>query len=313
MTQDLQPRFHLGAWLVDAVFRALIVVARWMPYRRRVPVVGWVFSNLIAPLAGHRRRIRANLALVCPDMPPSKVRKLCRAVPDNIGRNLIELYSPEDFLARVSTIPPTGPGMARLRAAQDAGQPVILVSGHFGNFNAWRAVMQAQGIAAASLYRPMNNRYFDAHYVDALGHIASPMFARNRQGMAAMLRHLRQGGALVILVDQRMGAGAPLRFFGHRAYTALSAAELALKFGALLVPIYAVRQENGLDFSVTVEEPVPPSTPEMMTQTLNDSLEAMVRCHMDQWFWIHRRWATPRRHQALHQTQDRPGLNDDVA
>jgi KDO2-lipid IV(A) lauroyltransferase len=27
-----------------------------------------------------------------------------------------------------------------------------------------------------------------------------------------------------------------------------------------------------------------------MTQALNDSLELLVRQHLDQWFWIHRRW-----------------------
>lgn len=298
MREEQNSGFRPGAWLVDAAFRTLIALARLLPYEQRVPLVGWVFSHLIGPIAGYRHRIRANLALIFPTMPGREVRRLCRAVPGNIGRNLIELYSPDDFLTRVAGITPTGPGVARLRAAHAAGEPVILVSGHFGNFNTWRAVMKAQGITAASLYRPMNNRYFDRHYVAALGRFSSPMLPRNRQGMAAMLRHLRQGGALVILVDQRMGAGAPLRFFGHTAYTALSAAELSLKFNALLVPIYAVRQENGLDFNVVVEDPVPPSTPETMTQALNDSLEAMVRRYMDQWFWIHRRWATPRRHQS---------------
>jgi KDO2-lipid IV(A) lauroyltransferase len=27
-----------------------------------------------------------------------------------------------------------------------------------------------------------------------------------------------------------------------------------------------------------------------MTQALNDSLENLARQHLDQWFWIHRRW-----------------------
>jgi KDO2-lipid IV(A) lauroyltransferase len=290
--------FQPGAWAVDALFRALIGAAAWLPYERRVRVGGWVFSHLIAPIAGHRCRIRANLALICPDMPASQVRHLCRAVPDNIGRNLIELYSPADLIARAAIAPVTGAGMAALNAAHAAGRPVILVSGHFGNFNVWRAALGARGIGQAALYRPMNNRYFDAHYVNAMGRIAKPMFARNTRGLAAMLRHLRGGGVLSMLVDQRMGSGRPLRFFGHRAYTALSAAQMALKFDALLIPVYAVRQETGIDFKVLVESPVPHTTPEEMMQALNDSLEAMVRGHMDQWFWIHRRWATPRRHRT---------------
>jgi KDO2-lipid IV(A) lauroyltransferase len=105
-----------------------------------------------------------------------------------------------------------------------------------------------------------------------------------------MVRFLRGGGILGLLIDQRMQQGAKLSFFGHEALTALSAAELALKYDALLLPVYAIRQENGLDFDILVESPIPPGPPEAMTQALNDSLEALVRAHPGQWLWIHRRW-----------------------
>jgi KDO2-lipid IV(A) lauroyltransferase len=95
---------------------------------------------------------------------------------------------------------------------------------------------------------------------------------------------------LGMLMDQAMSHGTPLQFFGHQAKTALSAADLALTYDALVVPTYAVRLPNGLDFEVIVEPPIPHSTPEAMTQALNDSLEALVRQHPEQWFWIHRRW-----------------------
>ncbi|MGR3586573.1 MAG: LpxL/LpxP family acyltransferase, partial [Pseudooceanicola nanhaiensis] len=35
---------------------------------------------------------------------------------------------------------------------------------------------------------------------------------------------------------------------------------------------------------------IPPGEPAEMMQALNDSLEARVRAHPDQWLWIHRRW-----------------------
>ena len=57
-----------------------------------------------------------------------------------------------------------------------------------------------------------------------------------------------------------------------------------------MVPTYGIRRANGLDFDVVIEEPIPHGNPEAMTQALNDSLEALVRQYMDQWFWIHRRW-----------------------
>lgn len=290
------PGIEPGAWAVDAAFRMLIALARRLPYARRVPLAGRVFSRLIAPLAGYRGRIRANLALIFPDMPPAEVNRLCREVPDNVGRNLIELYSPEEFLPRAIAAPLTGPGVAALAAARRAGRPVVIVSGHFGSINVFRAALDARGLASAGLYRPMNNRRFNRHYVAALTRIAPPLYPRGRAGLAAFLRHLRGGGIVAMLPDARMAHGRALMFFGRHAWTALSAADLALKCDALLIPVYAVRQPNGLDFVVIVEDPVPHGAPEAMMQAINDSLEAMVRRHMDQWFWIHRRWAEPKAH-----------------
>jgi KDO2-lipid IV(A) lauroyltransferase len=120
--------------------------------------------------------------------------------------------------------------------------------------------------------------------------IGKPLFMRGRRGMAEMLKFLRQGNCIAILIDQHMAAGEELTFFGRPAYTALSAAEMALKYDALLVPGYGIRQPDGLSFEVVLEAPVPHTSAAEMTQRLNDSLEAQVREHMDQWLWVHRRW-----------------------
>jgi KDO2-lipid IV(A) lauroyltransferase len=72
--------------------------------------------------------------------------------------------------------------------------------------------------------------------------------------------------------------------------TATSAARLAIKYGADLIRVYGVRRPDGLSFALVFENPVPADEPEVMTQSLNDSLEAMVRKHPEQWMWTHRRW-----------------------
>jgi len=67
-------------------------------------------------------------------------------------------------------------------------------------------------------------------------------------------------------------------------------AEMALRHDAILVPAYGIRRADGLSFDVVVEDPIPPGTPEAMTQALNDSLGRLVDRHPGQWLWIHRRW-----------------------
>jgi Kdo2-lipid IVA lauroyltransferase/acyltransferase len=277
-------------WLTDRFLRGLIWLLLRLPYRIRVPLCGWTLSHLIAPFAGYDRRVRENLAMVLPDLDPAEVRRLIRAVPDNVGRTVIEIYSGAEFAARVATSPTDGPGLAALDAAHAAKRPVILVTGHFGNYDACRTVFIGRGYPVGALYRPMANPYFNRHYVAAMTAIGKPMFPRGRLGLGGMVRFLKSGGMLALVIDQNMSHGAPLHFFGRRARTALSAAELALKYDALLVPTYAIRAPDGLSFRVLVEAPIPHGTPEVMTQALNDSLEALVRQHLDQWFWIHRRW-----------------------
>jgi KDO2-lipid IV(A) lauroyltransferase len=234
---------------------------------------------------------------VFPDLPEAEVRRLMREVPDNAGRSVMEMYSSDQFIDRIRRVEPQGPGLAALEAARLSNTPAILVTGHFGNYDAPRAWLISHGHPVGALYNPMRNTFFNAHYAAALSSIG-PSFPRGRTGLGEMVRFLRQGGMVGMVIDQYMSHGVLLDFLGKPAPTALSAAELALKYNALLVPIYGIRRENGLDFDIRVEAPLQGDDPVALTQALNDSLSAMVRRHMGQWFWIHRRWK-PERHAGL--------------
>ncbi|SLN26834.1 Phosphatidylinositol mannoside acyltransferase [Roseovarius gaetbuli] len=267
-----------------------IALAKILPYHLRIPFMGWLTARVIAPIAGYDKRVRDNLAHVLPDLPEAEVRRLMRAVPNNAGRNMAELYSTPEFIARTRKSRVYGPGVEAIRAAQAEGRPIIFVTGHFGSFNAARIAMIEQGFEMGVFYRPMANKWFNTRYIAAMAALSQPMFEQGRRGMMQMVKHLRGGGVLAILTDLNAHDGVPLDFFGKPALSPLATAELALKFNAPLVPTWGIRSENGLDFEILVEEPVEPSDPVTMTQEVNDRLERQVRERMDQWFWIHRRW-----------------------
>ena len=81
-----EPPIPLSDRLSSAAFRLLVGLFLLMPYHRRVPAMGWAFAHVLAPLAGWRKRIRANLVLARPDLTRAQVRRLTRAVPGNAGR-----------------------------------------------------------------------------------------------------------------------------------------------------------------------------------------------------------------------------------
>ncbi len=290
MSDGADPRFRPDHLLVNLAARGLIGLALVLPYPWRVAFVGWVMRRVIGPLAGYRQRAQENLALIWPDHPEAERQAIAEASLDNAGRTLIENYSTRAFTARAARLKPEGPGYPALVAAREAKRPVILVSGHFGNYEAARAALVARGFDIGGLYRNLSNRYFNAHYVKTMEAFGGPVFPQGRAGTAGFVRHLKAGGQLVLLFDQDV-PGAPVQnFLGHPARTALSAAELALRLKADLIPFFATRQPDGLGFRVELDAPIPHSDPGTMMLAVTQALEARVRQAPGQWFWIHRRW-----------------------
>lgn len=299
MYQKLEKFTATAIYFVSYILvQSLFTATALLPVGIRREIFISVFSVIFAPLMGWRTRISKNLEYACPDLSETQKKiiniKTCR----NLAKTLFEVFTPKynEKLAQKATI--SGPGSSILSGLVSNNQPVILVSGHFGNYDIIRSRLISQGVSIGALYRPLNNQWLNKTYLDAIMTTGQPVFPRNKEGITSFLKHIRNGGSAALLVDQHMDNGFPVKFFGKTAYTSGSAAQIALKYRRPLIPIYAIRKENGIDFEIWVDAPIEPSNVIDMTQYLNDSLERIVRDHMDQWAWPHNRWKTARRRET---------------
>ncbi len=274
----------------NLAIEAIITLGLALPYTWRVRTVGRIMQHLVGPLAGYRKRALDNLELIWPEKPLSERKAIAGRCLNNVGRTFIENYSSKQFPERLADNPLEGAGVAALEAAVARQQPVILVTGHYGNYEAVRATLVARGYDVGGLYRNMRNPYFNAHYVRTMEAFGGPVFPQGRKGTAGFVRHLKQGGQLVLLFDQHVRRAPVMDFLGQPAHTAVSAAELSLRYGALLIPFYGIRRADGLNFDTVLEAPIAHTTPEQMTQEITDSLARRVKDDPAQWFWVHRRW-----------------------
>ena len=277
-------------YAADLCLRLFFRFSRLLRYDRRVKSMGLFFEHAIVPATDIRKRVRSNLALVYPEMPQTDREKILRGCIHNFNRIFMETYATEEFFLRVKRRPPTGPGFAAIEDAVSGNRPVIIVSGHIGNPQAGRVHLIDAGRAVGCVYRAMNNSYFNKHYVEALKRIGMPVFARGPSGTKDLLRFIKDGGVTLILNDQYASEGERLTFMGRPAMTSTAVARIAVRSEALLVPFYAMRRPDGLEFDVEFEAPVEHGDCKDMTQALNRSLERRVRANPDQYYWIHRRW-----------------------
>lgn len=287
-------RGGLADRVTDLALRGLIRLALLLPWAARVRLMGWLLRRIVAPLAGWRARALANLAHVWPERPLEERRRIADAAADNAGRTMIENYDIAGLRAQARRATVEGAGLDAAEAARAAGRPVLFVTGHYGNHEVPRAALVERGFQVGGLYRPMANPFFNAHYAANMHALSGPVFAQGAKGTRGLFRHIRSGGMGVLLFDIYAGAGAPIEFLGRPAPTLTSAAEIALKTGALLIPFFGIRQSDGVGFRIVFEAPVPHGDPVEMTREMTRRLEARVAEDPGQWFWIHRRWK-PRR------------------
>jgi len=260
-----------------------------MPYRMRLGFGARAMQLTVALVPKYRARVEGNLRHVFPEMPESRRRQVRRGMADSFGRTFIEITCNRDFHSRGRWIAPQSVAAEALLAAARAGRGVVIVTGHFGQWEAIRAWVVSRGFVCAGVYRPVGNPRLNALYADNLG-IAGPLFAKDRSGVRGMVRHLSRGGVLGMLTDQYEKRAAPLDFVGQSAPTALVPAELALKFGAPMFPAIGRRLPDGVGVAIEIDPEIPRGTAREMMQEANDALAARVRTTPEQYYWLHRRW-----------------------
>ena len=284
------PKGTTSEWLGDRALRGLIRLALAMPYERRVAFMGGVLKRVVGPAAGYRRRALDNLAMIHPDWDDDQRRSVADAVLDNFGRTVIESYGWREMRPRLVGTEPSGGGLPHLIEARDKGRPVIFINGHFGNYMIPLHILTMKGFVIGGIFRKMDNPYQNAHYAETFDDLSGPAFIKGRRGNMGFVRHIAGGGTAMILFDLHESSGVPIPFLGRPALTATTAADLALRYDALLVPVFGIRRPDGLTFDCILEEPIPHTNAvEMMTEA-TVRLERHVNAHPGQWFWIHRRW-----------------------
>ncbi|WP_170831313.1 lysophospholipid acyltransferase family protein [Jannaschia faecimaris] len=281
---------QLSYWIQGLTLRGLLALVAMFPLPHRRRIVGWVTEKVVrhSPL---RHRITDNLHHVWPDISEDRCDAIVTEVGRNVGRSLTGIWFNAEFADEVANLRPDGPGWEALRAAKAHGRGAIVVSGHFGQWEAIRHVLKAAGMEAGAIYRPNNNPYYEPIFRSGIDLGGQPIIPKGRAGYRTMIGHLRSGGFMALLPDQHIGDGSAMPFLGQDAKTSLAAAELALRYDIPLVPAFA--PDDG-ELRVVFEEPIPPTDAKTMMRAFNDRLSSWVTRYPSQWHWLHQRWKISR-------------------
>ncbi len=262
----------------------------------RASAFGAVLARRIGPRLKAHQVARRNLTRAMPDLLPDRVNAILDGMWDNLGRVVGEYphlaaFGPDAPDPRVKLI-----GLDVLAPLEASGKPVIFVSAHIGNWEVVSFGAAGRGMPLARIYRAPNNPWTDRMILRLRRPVGGIDLPKGAEGAKGLIRALRSGQSLAMLIDQKMNDGIPVPFFGLDAMTAPAVAQLALRHGCPIVPARIVRT-NGAHFELLVEPPLrmpdtgdPRADIQTIMTKLNARLEAWIREHPEQWLWVHRRW-----------------------
>ena len=149
------------------------------------------------------------------------------------------------------------------------------------------------GIECAALYRPLNNQFLNKLMEEIRTRdICKTQIKKGRAGTREIIKNLKQGKSIALMIDQRVREGEKIKFFNNLATTTTIPAQLIKKYSCELVPIYIERNRKNY-FKMYVSKPIKikkNKTIKEITLFLNVILEKMILRNVDQWIWSHDRW-----------------------
>jgi KDO2-lipid IV(A) lauroyltransferase len=261
--------------------------------------IGNAMGSFFTLLGGRRREIiDFNLRLAFPEEDDAWRRTLAREVARHFGRSTldaisIQRLSPEELVERVTVVD--------WEHAEDAlarGKGAFFLTAHIGS---WEVAALVTGLrlehGLSVVNRPLDNPLLEAE-LDRLRRMYGNRVFGKRSIVREMMRQLKDGGGVGILIDQRVpeDVGVLVPFFGHAVWAHPILARMVRRTGAPVVPIFTIREAPG-QYSVRYETPV--FADDLTDEELEDQpltarfmaiLENAIRKNPEQWLWYHDRW-----------------------
>ena len=262
----------------------------------------WAARLLYRLLPLRRKVVLDNLQRVYGERADAaEITRLAQAHYGHLGRLMWEfLWYP--WLSRARKLAMVRvEGLDDLLAAHAQGKGVLILTGHFGNFEVSTSAGLASFPQAKGRFhfvrRPIRPAWLDALVTRRFRKVGFGVLPK-RGGLDAILDRLAAGDLVVFPFDQHAQRkdGAMVEFFGHPAGTFRSLAVIALSTGAPVVPASSWREPDGrhvLRFEAplkAVDDADVNEAIRLTTRAFNRALELLIVRRPEQWWWVHRRW-----------------------
>ncbi len=271
-------------------FWLFIRIMKFLNFNTRIFISAKVIGFIIRHAPKYKKRVLKNLKLIYPKMSDLEKNNFLMKFSQNLGSTFSEFLFNEEYHKYQNIKFQKNSDITEILEAFKINRPVLIVSGHIGPWEAVRALLRRNGVETAAIYRKSKNVFYQPYHHKTIEAGGKPIFQVGRKGTSAMIKFLKKGGVVCMMIDQAVSEGKYIDFMGIPARTSFAIANIAIKYNALIIPAYAIRKEKDEPIQVIIEPSLKISEPFKIMEKLNKSLENIVKKHPSQWYWVHNRW-----------------------
>lgn len=196
-------------------------------------------------------------------------------------------------------------GRENLEEALEQGRGVMMITGHIGNWEILSNLPRLVGIQFCVMADRREDERLEAA-IDGIRRRSGATILPPKGKALMLVKELRKGRLIGMVVDQR-GRRRDNLFcdvFGMPAPTNPAPAFIAIKGDALVLPVYAMKEEGGyvirFDPLVDTRRFSPGADGiEALSRFMQTWVSTTVRKNPTWWFWLHSRWIKRKTFRSL--------------
>lgn len=258
--------------------------------------VGSTIAKFVGKKISTHKLAYNNISRAMPNLSEIEKDKILDDMWDNLGRIVGEFphiaKCPTDKISDLVGM--SEETRRNIETLSKNGKGGVIFGAHIGNWEIGPKFFMDNGMAAKAVYRPLNNPYVEKMTGSRRG---VDLIEKGIKGSRKIIEVIKEGGFVIIMADQKISEGEPVKFFNDDAITTTSIARIALKYDVPLIPARSVRIGKEFKFRLDVEKPLAIQKSGdinldslNLTRDINCKLEEWITQYPSQWFWVHNRW-----------------------
>ena len=260
--------------------------------------LGEIIGKYFGPLFRKRTIAKKNILIAFPNFNEKSINEMIERMWKNIGR----IFGEYIHINKFSIIDNNNKKIVftnrnNVEILKKNNKPIVFFSGHFANFELMAKCLRELGFNIGAIYRPLNNIFLNPIMEFIRKKYICPIqIEKGSNGTKKLIKHISNNNPLALMVDQRLSSSIRVPFFDQPATTTITPAQLAIKYDALLVPVFLKRLEK-TNFEFFIEEPLITNQTNdydkdifNITQIMNIKIEEFIKRDPAHWLWSHDRW-----------------------